>query len=156
MIANGPGLGYVMSDGQASSGGSPPLRVLVVEDDSDTAISMALVLRLYGYDAQVVADGRTAIGMASTFRPDAILLDLALPHMDGYRVAKQLREQPCNERPYIIVISGYASAADRQRSAEVGIDLHLAKPVDCEDLHHLLERLKFRDVRPAPLGDGSA
>jgi CheY-like chemotaxis protein len=120
------------------------LRVLVIEDDQDTATTFAMLLRLYGYDVEVAADGPSALQVVQTHQPDVVLLDLAMPKMDGWQVAKQIRQRSIARRPFLIVVSGYGTEADRIRSYESGIDVHLVKPVDPAELEDLLKR--FRSV----------
>jgi CheY-like chemotaxis protein len=125
---------------------SPPktrrLRVLVVEDHVDTAKSMGMVLALYGYDVQVALDSRTALGSVEVGQPDVVLLDLGMPGMSGWELAKRIREQPFEKRCFLIAVSGYAREEDRMLSQAAGIDLHLAKPVDLDELHKLLSRFQ--------------
>jgi CheY-like chemotaxis protein len=118
------------------------LRVLVVEDHEDTATSTALVLRLYGHDVQVASDGRMALQLMDAHAPDVVLLDLGLPKMDGWEVAKQIRSQATYKRPLLVAVSGYDREADRLRSREAGIDLHLVKPIDPDHLKDLLARFQ--------------
>jgi CheY-like chemotaxis protein len=124
---------------------SPPgrrLRVLVVEDHVDTAKSMGMVLALYGYDVQVALDSRTALDSLALDQPDVVLLDLGMPGMNGWELAKRIREQPFQKRCFLIAVSGYAREEDRILSEAAGIDLHLAKPVDLDELHKLLSRFQ--------------
>jgi CheY-like chemotaxis protein len=118
------------------------LRVLVVEDDNDTATSLATLLRTFGYDVGVDTDGPSACQAIQASLPDLVLLDIGLPEMDGWKVAKQIREQSVWKRPFIVAITGYVMDADRLRSQQAGIDLHLIKPVDPEALHKLLSRFQ--------------
>jgi len=118
------------------------LRVLVVEDHEDTAASTAMVLRLYGHDVHVASDGRMALQLMSDHSPDVVLLDLGLPKMDGWEVAKQIRNQATYKRPLLVAVSGYGREADRLRSSEAGIDLHLVKPIDPDQLKDLLARFQ--------------
>jgi DNA-binding response OmpR family regulator len=118
------------------------LRILVVDDDEATARSLAWLLRLYGYEVQTAPDGRTALQAAQARPPDVVLLDLGLPGMDGYEVAKRLREQADQARPFLIALSGYGQRSDRLRSRQAGIDLHLVKPVEPERLCRLLARFQ--------------
>ena len=117
-------------------------RILIVEDDGDTAESMARLLRLFGYDVAVAREGHEAIDMAMRQRPDFVLLDLGLPGMDGYQVARNLKQQASCKDTVIIALTGYGLPEDRQRSCEAGIDHHLVKPVD----HHVLLGLLARGV----------
>jgi CheY-like chemotaxis protein len=113
-------------------------RVLVVEDYEDTAQSMATLLKLYGFDVSIAGDGERAIVAACEYQPDAILLDLGLPRVDGFQVASTLRKDPSYKDTLIIAISGYGQAEDQQRSRAAGIDYQFLKPVDCGVLIELL------------------
>jgi PAS domain S-box-containing protein len=116
------------------------LRVLVVDDNKDTALGMAKLLQNSGYDVQTAYDGPTAVELARAQRPDAILLDIGLPGMDGYQVARQLREQDCCKSTLIIAVSGYGQREDRERARRAGFNHHLIKPVDFDSLLALLDR----------------
>jgi len=126
--------------GQASSDLRAGLRVLVVEDYPDTATSTAMLLKLFGHEVDVAGDGPTALQAFAAFLPDVVLLDIGLPGMDGYEVARRMGGQPMNRRPFFIAVSGYREAADRRREVEAGIDMHLLKPVDPDHLRLLLQR----------------
>jgi PAS domain S-box-containing protein len=120
------------------------LRVLVVEDNVDAADSLSMLLRLYGHDVQVARTGPTALEMASAARPEVVLLDIGLPEMDGYQVAKHLREMPDFKDVMICALTGYTpSEADRLRHQESGFDHYFVKPVSLEKLTEL-----FKTVRP--------
>ena len=123
------------------------LKVLVVDDDQDTAASLATLLRLYGHDVEVTVDGPSAFRAVQASPPDVVLLDIGLPKMDGWLVAKQIREHGAMKRPFLVAISGYGTEADRVRSQEAGMDLHLVKPVDPAELLKLLMRFQ-RVVTP--------
>jgi CheY-like chemotaxis protein len=114
------------------------LRVLVVDDDPDTVASLRLLLEAWGFEAWTARDGQTALEMARAFPPDVVILDLAMPGLDGYAVARRLR-QTTTDGVCIICMSGYGAALDRQRSREAGCDHHLLKPADPEELRRLLE-----------------
>jgi DNA-binding response OmpR family regulator len=119
------------------------LRVLVVEDYADCAASMALLLRLSGHDVRVAGDGASALDEAQQFQPDVVLLDIGLPGgMDGYEVAKRLQEHTAEKKPLLVAFTGFGSDADRRHSSEVGIDLHLVKPTDPDNLLRLLRRFQ--------------
>jgi CheY-like chemotaxis protein len=121
---------------------SHALRVLVAEDHEDTAASLAKLLRLYGHEVEFAADGPSALQAVQGWAPDVILLDIGLPKMDGWQVAKQICEQAIWKRPLLVAVTGYGTQSDRLRSQEVGIDLHLVKPVDPEELEVLLKRFE--------------
>jgi two-component system CheB/CheR fusion protein len=114
-------------------------RILVVDDHVDTALSLVRLLRARDNTVEVAHEGEGALRAAETFRPDIVLLDLGLPGIDGYEVAAQLRAREASgSRAMIIAISGYGQEEDRRRSAEVGIDHHLVKPVSFAQLETLL------------------
>ena len=113
-------------------------RVLVVDDNRDLAESLAMVLGLWGHDVTVAFDGPAALTAARARPPEVVFLDIGLPYMDGFEVAKQMRREPDLRRARIVAITGYGRDEDRRRSQEVGIDLHLTKPVDPTDLQPLL------------------
>jgi CheY-like chemotaxis protein len=116
----------------------PPLRVLLVEDHLDAATSTAEVLRLDGHEVSFAMDGLAALAAAQAIQPDVVILDIGLPKMDGYEVAQRLAAS-CPEKAYLIALTGYGSQEARRRSAEAGIDLHLTKPVDPEQLLRILQ-----------------
>jgi CheY-like chemotaxis protein len=123
------------------------LRVLVVEDEPDLARTMAAVLRMEGHQVRTAPDGPAALGAARAEPPDLVLLDLRLPGaLNGYEVAKRLRQQPATRRPVIVAITGLGEREDRFRSYESGIDLHLTKPVEPDELCSLLARLRALGV----------
>jgi CheY-like chemotaxis protein len=118
---------------------SDPLLVLVVDDDRDAAESLALLLCLWGHEPVVAYDGPTALALALARHPDLILLDIALPGLDGYEVARRLRELPGVRDARIWALTGHARDEDRQRALEAGCDAHLVKPLAPEALRELLE-----------------
>jgi CheY-like chemotaxis protein/two-component sensor histidine kinase len=123
----------------AQAAGPPPgLRVLVVEDNVDTAAAMSQLLTQAGCDAKVVHDGPAALEAADAFRPQVVLLDIGLPGLDGYEVARRLRADSRNDGLLLVAISGYGQAKDQQRSKEAGFDRHVVKPVDFQSLLALL------------------
>jgi CheY-like chemotaxis protein len=113
------------------------LRVLVVDDWPDTIPTLQLLLQTWGYETCVASDGLTALTIAEDFKPDVVILDLGLPGMDGFEVAKRLRQND-RERPLIIVLSGYCTKDDVQHSSEVGCDFHLAKPAEPDEIERIL------------------
>ena len=114
-----------------------PKKVLVVDDNIDGALALADVIRRLGYEVRVAHDGPQALSIARAFIPDAALIDLGLPIMDGYEVARQLRAEATNPLR-LIAVTGYGQDEDRARSATAGFDLHLVKPVDLGTLKNLL------------------
>jgi len=115
-----------------------PRRVLVVDDNVDAASTLELLLRSLGHETRVVHDGHHALRAAAEFRPDAVLLDIGLPGLDGYEVARRLGALK-KERPFrIVAITGWGQEMDRIRSREAGFDVHLLKPVDMTELVKIL------------------
>jgi PAS domain S-box-containing protein len=115
-------------------------RVLVVEDNRDAADTLAAAVRSWGHQVQVAYDGVSAVRAGRDFRPEVALLDIGLPILNGYEVARQLKELLTEEEILLIAVSGYAQEEDHQRSAEAGIAHHFAKPVDLDLLRRLLAR----------------
>ena len=118
------------------------LRILVVEDSRDAADSLGLLFGLWGHEAVVVYDGPGALDAAAAHSPDVIFLDIGLPGMDGYEVARQLRRQPRLVKTLLVAITGYGRAADVQCCKEAGIDYHFLKPVDPDVLKQLLAKVE--------------
>ena len=116
------------------------LRVLVVEDNRDAADSLAMLLRAYGYDVTVAYTGPDGVQAARQTKPDAVVCDVGLPGMDGYRVAQALRGDPATASSRLIALTGYAQEEDRRRAREAGFDEHLTKPADPAELRALLPR----------------
>ncbi len=116
-----------------------PHRVLVVDDNPDAAESLSMLLRLEGHDVRVAEDGRSALELASAFEPSVALLDIGLPGMSGYDVARALRNDPKTARCKLIALTGWGQDADRRRSAEAGLDHHLVKPLELDALKRLLD-----------------
>ncbi|MES2354747.1 MAG: response regulator [Pseudomonadota bacterium] len=113
-------------------------RIIVVEDNVDSAEMLAALLQLDGHEVQMAHEGATAIEMARSFRPNVVLLDIGLPNMDGFEVAQRLRALDETKGAILIALTGYGQAEDRQRSKEAGFDHHLVKPLDRNLLTSLL------------------
>jgi PAS domain S-box-containing protein len=133
------------ADGEARDGVTPaalaPRRILAVDDNRDAADSMGMLLRLLGADVQVVYDGPAALAAIGDDRPEVILLDIDMPGMDGYEVARRLRQDPRLGDATLIALSGWGQEDDRRRAREAGFDHHLVKPVAPDALQALLASL---------------
>jgi signal transduction histidine kinase len=116
----------------------PVRRILVVDDKEDAAQSLAMLLRLKGHEVQVALDGPAALELARSCRAEVALLDIGMQGMDGYELARRLRQEPDGQSILLIALTGWGQADDRQRSQEAGFDYHLVKPVDPESLQELL------------------
>jgi CheY-like chemotaxis protein len=116
-------------------------RVLVADGYPDAAESMALVLKLWGYQPLAAFDGPDALEIALTRLPDVIFLEICLPRMDGLAVARRIRAEPGMGRTPLLALTGYGRDCDRRASRAAGFDRHLLKPADLDDLHQLLAGL---------------
>lgn len=121
-------------DGEDTS----PRRVLVVDDHADVAECLALLLKDLGHQVHTVYDGLSAFEAVRTFGPEVVLLDIGLPEMDGYEVARRLRAEHGPDKLLLVALTGYGQEADRLRTREAGFDEHLLKPAGCADLNKLL------------------
>ena len=115
------------------------LRVLVVEDQLDTATMLAALLTTWGFEAEVAHSGADALRVAAEFRPRVVLLDLGLPDQHGYRLARRMREESTSEMSFVVV-TGWSQRVDQELSAAAGISHHLVKPVNPDALHSILTR----------------
>jgi len=122
----------------ARSGAGPVFRVLVVDDNVDQADSLAILLRAAGHEPKTVYSGMAALDTALAFRPDVAILDIGLPELDGYEVARQMRRHPELERVRLIALTGYGQGSDRRRSLAAGFDYHLVKPINPDELLGIL------------------
>ena len=114
------------------------VRVLLVDDNVDAAESLAMLLRLWGHEVAVAHDGPDALRAAEAQRPEFALLDIGLPGMDGYELARRLRPQPGFGQTILVALTGWGQEEDRRRSKEAGFDHHLVKPVELSALQELL------------------
>lgn len=116
----------------------PRKRVLVVDDNTDAAESLALIIKFWGHDVRHVSSGEDALELATEFTPDVVLLDVGLPLMSGYEVARRMRSMPATENALIVAVTGYGRDEDRRSSRDSGIDQHMTKPVEPAVLRSLL------------------
>jgi PAS domain S-box-containing protein len=124
------------ADGRAH--GPAARRILVVDDNVDAAESLALLLQIGGHEVRTAHDGPAVLSLAKTYLPEIIFLDIGLPGMDGYEIARRLRQQGETARALLVAVTGYGQEEDRRRSQEAGFDHHLTKPVNPQDLQSLL------------------
>jgi CheY-like chemotaxis protein/two-component sensor histidine kinase len=122
---------------------APTRRILIVDDNEDSAESLTMLLNLAGHKTHTAYDGLDAIEMAATFRPDLILLDIGLPKLNGYEVARKIREQPWGQAIVVVALTGWGQEEDRRRSRDAGFNHHLTKPVDPLALTRLLSSLSL-------------
>ena len=112
--------------------------MLIVDDNEDAGESLSLFLRIHGHETRVVHDGLSALEAANQFRPEVVFLDIGLPGMDGYELARRFRELPETNAAKVIAVTGYGQESDRERTRASGFDMHLVKPVDPEKLSLVL------------------
>jgi CheY-like chemotaxis protein len=114
------------------------LRVLVADDDADTTRSLCLLVGLWGYDTRGASEGREALKLALAYRPDVLLLDIAMPGMNGYDLARRLREEGRFEDALLVALTGYADEGHRLLGLAAGFDHYLVKPVDPSTIRQML------------------
>jgi PAS domain S-box-containing protein len=131
--------------------GPPPVpnrRLLVVDDNRDSADSLAVLLELHGHEVATAYDGEQAVEAAATLRPEVVLLDLGMPRLNGYDACRRIREQPGGREMYLIALTGWGQKEDRRRTEAAGFDHHIVKPVDPAALMNLLASLPPGAGRP--------
>lgn len=130
------------TSGQAKAAArQQPLRVLIADDDRDSALTLSTLLELEGYEVRTVHGGQDALDMAREFRPDVVLLDIGMPKVTGYEAARRLRLRYGNDCPVLIAITGWKQASDKILASLAGFDHHVAKPYEPAQLIDLLAKL---------------
>lgn len=124
----------------------PRVRILVVDDNPDSAMSLAMMLSMLGHDTRTAQDGEAALVTAEAFRPHVVLLDLGLPKLNGYEVAQRIRQHDWGASMFLIAITGWGQDEDRRRSEDVGMNLHMVKPVEPAALQRILIGLSEADI----------
>jgi PAS domain S-box-containing protein len=119
-------------------------RILVVDDNQDAANSLAMLLRMKGHEVRIAYDGLEAVEAAAAYQPDVALLDVGLPRLNGFDVARRIRQTDKDRRVILVALTGWGHEEDRRRSKEAGFDHHLVKPADPDDLDRVLESLASR------------
>jgi CheY-like chemotaxis protein len=129
-----------MADATVRAVGATPrrFRILVVDDNHDSALSLAMMLSIMGHETRTAHDGESAVEAAEAFLPEVVLLDIGLPKLNGYEVAQRIRERPWGRSMFLIAVTGWGQDEDRQRSSEVGLDVHMVKPIEPSELERLL------------------
>ncbi len=118
------------------------IRILVVDDNFDAAKMLAMLLRITGNTVHTAHDGVEAFAMAQELRPEIVLLDIGLPKMNGYDVARAIRNEPWGEKVALVAMTGWGMEEDKQRATHAGFDRHMVKPVDAQLLIKLLPEIK--------------
>jgi two-component system, chemotaxis family, CheB/CheR fusion protein len=114
-------------------------RVLLVDDNPDSSEPLSLLLQTKGFETRISTDGEHALSTADEFLPDCVLLDLGLPGIDGYEVAKRLRSRPYGGDVVLVALTGWGGKDVRTRAADAGFDYHLVKPVNWEELERIVD-----------------
>jgi DNA-binding response OmpR family regulator len=127
--------------GAARSLPGRPLRILLADDDRDATLSLATLLKLEGYEVRHVYDGDATLRAVREFQPDIVLVDIGMPKLSGYDVARQLRERYGKEGPVLVALTGWKQASDRILATLAGFDHHVAKPYDPGRLLELVRSL---------------
>ncbi len=127
-------------------------RILIADDNNDALESLATLLELSGHEVFTATNGGTALQSVERHLPEVVLLDIGMPLLDGYEVAKRIRAQPWGQRITLVALTGWGQDSDRRRSREAGFDSHLVKPLDLETLTDLLARLPASSVSGAARG----
>ena len=136
-----PLAGATLADGtpaQAARSGAPSRRILLADDNVDFASSLAAMLSARGHEVRIAHDGAEALATAARFNPDFAFLDLGMPKVHGYEVARRLRELPGSSECVLVAVTGWGQEDDRQRAREAGFDRHIVKPVDPSDIETIL------------------
>lgn len=136
MISSESGRAQFRDIGQAPA--AARRRVLVAEDNRDAADTLGLLLELYGHEVRIAHSGNAALSVARSFHPDAALLDIGIPDLDGYEVARKLRVETFCPDIVLIALTGYGQDGDKERAQAAGFDHHLTKPVDPNKLEALI------------------
>ena len=126
-----------------------PLRVLVVDDNVDTVLSFSILMRASGHEVFTANDGLTAVEVASEHRPDVVLLDIGLPGINGYEVAKHVRQLPGGKDVVLVALTGYGQDTDREMSAQAGFNHHLVKPARLEQVREILAAAAEQRIKNA-------
>jgi CheY-like chemotaxis protein len=116
----------------------PQRRVLVVDDNRDAAASLGMLLKYLGAEVHTVGDGAAALSAIESYRPDVVLLDIGMPVMDGFEVARRIRENHSHDHIVLVALTGWGQAEDRNRTRDAGFDHHLVKPADISTIQTLL------------------
>jgi CheY-like chemotaxis protein len=129
-----------------------PRRILVIEDNEDAREMLRMALELAGHEVHAAPDGPSGVALAARMSPELVLVDVGLPGMDGYEVARRIRSVPGGKTMRLIAVTGYGQAQDRRRAEEAGFDLHLTKPVAAERLAEVIAapRQPVRGTLPPP------
>jgi CheY-like chemotaxis protein len=123
---------------------TPQLKVLVADDNRDGADGFAMLLELLGHQVRTAYSGKQAVAMAEEFRPELVMLDIGMPEMNGYEVARHLRQQPWGRDMVLVAITGWGQDEDRLQAQAAGFDHHRAKPVELDALDPIIAQARAK------------
>jgi len=121
---------------------STPQRILIADDNADSAESMGMLLRLMGNDVRIAADGLEAVEQAATFQPDIVLMDIGMPRLDGYEAARRIRKQAWSRDTLLVAVTGWGPSDDSEEATAAGFDRHFTKPLDPAELRRLVSSIR--------------
>jgi CheY-like chemotaxis protein len=125
-----------------------PRRILIVDDNEDSAMSLAMLLKISDHETRAAYDGHQALRIAEEFRPHVVLLDIGLPKLNGYDVCRRIRQEPWGKDILMVALTGWGQIDDRRKSKEAGFDAHLVKPVSHESLMEILSSRQLEERPP--------
>ena len=120
----------------------PKCRILVVDDNEDATVSLAMMLEIIGHEVYTAHDGETGVKLAKKWQPNIILMDLGMPRMNGYEAARHIRQETWGTRIILVALTGWGADDDRRKTQDAGFDRHLVKPVEPNALLQLLAELQ--------------
>jgi CheY-like chemotaxis protein len=123
------------------------LKLLIVEDNEDAREMLRMLLESYGYEVTAAEDGISALTAIETTQPDIAFVDIGLPEMDGYEVARRIRTKHIADETCLVALTGYGQSADRNKAHEAGFDHHLTKPLHMGDLQKILEQVATKQTQ---------
>jgi CheY-like chemotaxis protein len=130
------------TDNAESPASSRKLRILVADDNRDTAQTLAIMLRFEGHEVRTAYDGLEALETGRLFQPELVFLDIGMPVLDGYQTARRIREQPWGKHVHLVALTGWSQETDRQQSVASGFEDHLVKPADADQLKAVIDRAR--------------
>ena len=119
-----------------------PQRILIADDNADSAESMGMLLRLMGNDVRIASDGLEAVEQAAVFQPDIVLLDIGMPRLDGYEAARRIRNQDWSRDTLLVAVTGWGPSDDSEQATAAGFDRHFTKPLDPAELRRLVSGIR--------------
>jgi CheY-like chemotaxis protein len=139
---DGPHVEKLPADPDEAPANARKLRILIADDNRDTAQTLAIMLRFEGHDVRTAYDGLEALATGQMFQPELVFLDIGMPVLDGYQTARQIRERPWGQHVHLVALTGWSQETDRQQSVANGFADYLVKPADAEQLKAVINRAR--------------